>query len=83
MSMFQALAAVATMIGIVGSVLLVVRLTAAHNATSPKHLAGPVPEQRSPLAREELKELNRAYGAGQIGEQEYQRRRKELLARVD
>lgn len=82
MSMFQVLAAAATMIGVVGLVLLIVRLTAARNAPARHH--GPVmPAQRSPLTQAELVKLNQAYGAGQVGEAEYQRRRKELLARVD
>jgi hypothetical protein len=79
MSMFQALAAAATVIGIVGTVLLTVRLTAARNAAQPRHRAVALPDQRSPVTKAELMKLNQAYGAGEVGEAEYWRRRRALV----
>ena len=79
MSMFQALAAAAALIGIVGTILFVVWLTAARNESRPKHRAVAVPDQRSPVTRAELMKLNQAYGAGELGEEEYWKRRRALV----
>ena len=75
--MNQVLAAAMAGLLVVALALLLVRVGSRRSLA--KQYSPKVPAQRPPLTQAELVKLNQAYGAGEIGEAEYARRRRELL----
>jgi len=79
--MNQVLAVAAACLLVLAVVLLLVRVSSRRSLA--KQYSPKIPAQRSSLTQAELVKLNQAYGAGEIGEAEYARRRRELLARSE
>jgi hypothetical protein len=79
--MSEMLAVAAVIIGLVTLVLLLVHVSSRRSLARQQRPR--IPAQRSPLTQAGLVKLNQAYGAGQIGEAEYARRRQELLSRPE